>query len=290
MTNIIEDNITFEKIADEISTLTVMHTQFNLAYEGICKIAETSQKSGVPFGGVVIAPPGSGKSHLIKNIERRYRQNANLFSSKTAVLSISAAAAPNSGSMIDRMLQQLGHPPGIRTTRQQDLRLTILLKGIIDKKVQIIIIDEFQHIFRGKRNTSANEITDLLKEVMDKTKIPIFVFGTDELGDLNQLDIQFASRLPARYHIPEFARNENWIGFLNAFNNACKNFDLSILPAIESQLHNATSGSPRTLKFLVISAIRSAIEKKMTKVDIDCFCNAHENVFGPTNKNNPFIK
>lgn len=282
--------MTFDNIAEEINTLTVMHTQFKKAYDGICKITDTSQRSRVPFGGAVTAPPGAGKSHLIQNIERRYRQNGSLLSPKNAVLVISAAATSNSGSIIDRMLQQLGHPPGIRTVRLQDARLSMLIKGIIDRKVLLIIIDEFQHICRGKRNASANEITDLLKEIIDKTKVPLIVFGTDELGDMNSLDMQFTSRLPARFHIPEFARNEDWVGFLLAFKSGFTKFDLSLITTIEAQLHKATSGSPRALKYLVVSAIRNAIDRKLEKVDLQSFRDAFEDVYGMASQANPFEK
>lgn len=282
--------MTFEIIAEEVNMLTVMHTQFKKAFDGICKIADTSQRSGIPFGGAVTAPPGAGKSHLIQNIERKYRQSGSLLSPKNAVLVISAAATSTSGSIIDRLLQQLGHPPGIRTVRLQDGRLTMLIKGIIDRKVSLIIIDEFQHICRGKRSASANEITDLLKEIIDKTKVPLLVFGTDELGDLNSLDSQFTSRLPARFHIPEFARNEDWKGFLLAFEKTCTKFDLSIMPTIDAKLHKATSGSPRTLKFLVVSAIRNAMERNLEKVDLKSFHDAFEDVYGMGGLANPFDK
>lgn len=282
--------MTFEIIAEEVNMLTVMHTQFKKAFDGICRIAETSQRSGIPFGGAVTAPPGAGKSHLIQNIERKYRQSGGLLSPKNAVLVISAAATSTSGSIIDRMLQQLGHPPGIRTVRLQDARLSILIKGIIDRKVSLIIIDEFQHICRGKRSASANEITDLLKEIIDKTKVPLIVLGTDELGDLNSLDSQFTSRLPARFHIPEFARNEDWKGFLLAFEKTCTKFDLSIMSTIDAKLHKATSGSPRALKFLVVSAIRNAMERSLGKVDLQSFCDAYDDVYGMTSSSNPFEK
>ena len=73
---------------------------------------------------------------------------------------------------------------------------SILIKGIIDRKVSLIIIDEFPAHLQREGSASANEIeiTDLLKEIIDKTKVPLIVLGTDELGDLNSLDSQFTSR------------------------------------------------------------------------------------------------
>ncbi len=123
----------FEAIAEEIDMITVMHTQFKQAFDGVCKIIDICQRSKVPFGGAITAPPGAGKTHLIQNIERRYRQNGSLLSPKNAVLVISAAATSNSGSIIDRMLQELGHAPGIRTVRLQDGRLSMLIKGIKER-------------------------------------------------------------------------------------------------------------------------------------------------------------
>lgn len=278
-----------EYVSEQINATTVMHSQFKVAFDGICGLINQSSVSGIPLGASVVAPPGSGKTHLINIIVRRYTQKIDLMDAESTVISISAAAAPNMGSMIDRMLQALGHPPGLRTTRLQDLRQSVLIQAIKERGVRVIIIDEFQHLFRGKGKFIPSEITDLLKEIMDKTGIPVFVFGTDELGDLHHLDPQFASRIPARYQIRPFSWGEEWQGFLQAFEMQISAFDISILPSLAKKLHNATQGSPRTLKYLLIAATISAIEKKEPKVNEEHFSFAFLTIFGTSaSLANPF--
>ncbi|MFZ6657217.1 TniB family NTP-binding protein [Undibacterium sp. TJN19] len=278
-----------EYISEQINAITVMHPQFKAAFDGICNLINQSSASGIPLGASVVAPTGSGKTHLINIIVRRHTQKTDLMETESEVISISAAAAPNMGSMIDRMLQALGHPPGLRTTRLQDLRQSVLIQAIKERGVRVIIIDEFQHLFRGKGKFIASEITDLFKEIMDKTGVPVFVFGTDELGDLHHLDSQFASRIPARFQIRPFGWGDEWQGFIKAFQMQVSTFDISILPSLAKKLHNATQGSPRTLKYLVIAAIINAMEKKADKVGEEHFSFAFLTTFGTSaSLANPF--
>jgi type II secretory pathway predicted ATPase ExeA len=278
-----------QEIAQQIKSINVMYSRFKVVYDGINDLVLQSSISGVPIGGSVVAPSGLGKNHLITVFERKHAQNTDLLDSSTAVVTISAPSSPNSGALIDRMLQILGHPIGVRTTKNQDLRQAILVQGLKDRGVQMLIINEFQHVFRGKRTVSASEITDLLKEIMDDTKIPIFVMGTDELGDLHHLDTQFASRLPARFQIRPFSKGEEWKGFINAFQKQCSLIDISILDKLANLLHKATEGSPRTLKHLILAAVSDAHSKNQHVVDKSHFCTAFTKIFGPaTTEPNPF--
>ncbi|MFZ6845845.1 TniB family NTP-binding protein [Undibacterium sp. RuTC16W] len=276
-------------VSDQINATTVMHPQFKAAFDGICKLVIQSSISGVPLGASVIAPTGSGKTHLINILVRRFSQKTDLTETESTVISISAAAAPSIGSMIDRMLQALGHPPGLRATRVQDLRQTILIQAIKERGVRFIVIDEFQHLFRGKGKFTASEITDLLKEIMDKTGIPVFVFGTDELGDLQNLDPQFASRIPARYQIRPFYWGEEWIGFIKAFESQISAFDVGVLSSLAKKMHSATLGSPRTLKYLIIAATINAVEKGASGVHEEHLSFAFSSTFGTSAiLDNPF--
>lgn len=278
-----------ENICNQITMLTVMHPQFKACLDGICKLVNQSHISGTPTGGSVVGPSGVGKSHLIKIIKKEFLQKSDLLDPDSAVISISASTVPNVGSILDRMLQTLGHPPGIRKTRQQDLRQSILMKALLDRKVQLVIINEFQHLFRGSRTVIANEITDLIKEIMDETNIPFFVFGTDDLGDLSQLDIQFATRLPARFQIRPFSRGEEWISFLKSFQTSCDLIDVSIITEMEAKIHLTTNGSPRTLKYLLISAATTAIKSGRNKIDISDLSAAFNSIFGTSSAiRNPF--
>lgn len=278
-----------ENISSQISMLTVMHPQFQVCLDGICELVTQSHLSGTPTGGSVVGPSGVGKSHLIKIIKKQYLQKSGLLDADSAVISISASTVPNVGSILDRMLQTLGHPPGIRTTRQQDLRQSILMKALLDRKVQLVIVNEFQHLFRGRRNVIANEITDLIKELMDETGIPFFVFGTDDLGDLSQLDLQFATRLPARFQIRPFSRGDEWISFLNAFQTSCNLIDVSIINKLESKIHLTTNGSPRTLKYLLINAATHCVKNSRSKIDVQDLSAAFDSIFGSSAAiRNPF--
>lgn len=278
-----------EQIIDNINSITVLHTQFKAALDGLSELIEQSYRSGIPLGASVVAPSGSGKTHLIKTIERIFSKKTDLLDPSSAVIVISAPSSPTIGSIIDRILQQLGHPPGIRTTRLQDLRQNILMLALRDRGVRVLIIDEFQHIFRGNRTIVASEITDVLKEISDKTGIPILVFGTDELGDLSHIDAQFATRVPARFQIRPFSRGEEWLGFLKAFHEQCVMINLSCMSTLSRQLHAASSGSPRTLNFLVIAAVRIAIAESNEVVSKFHFFAAFSIVFGTsTQMKNPF--
>jgi hypothetical protein len=153
------------------------------------------------------------------------------------------------------------------------------------------MIDEFQHVYRGHKSYLSSEITDLIKELIDKTGTPAFVFGTEELGDINDLDAQFASRLPARYLLRPFVNGEEWQGFLNAFKDQNKFVNLGILSRLAKGLHTATSGSPRTLKFLLVAAVETAFKKEVDVLQEEHLDVAFTKIFGTsTQRVNPFSR
>lgn len=264
--------------AAQINSTIVMHKQFQQAYEGIMNLIYLNNLSDVPYGGVVVAPSGCGKTSLIKLVQQT-TANHPLIPSGATCLHIAAAANTNIGQLISKLMKQLGYQTVVRasTISEQSELLAATLK---ERNVVAIFIDESQHISRGRRTLSAAAITDWIKELKDASGVVIVMMGTREFIPLDKSNDQLDSRAPATFSLSEFRYDENWSGLLTKIAEEVSFFDLSPVTGFAKKLHKATNGVPRTLKQLLIASVFAGIKAGKTILDVDCLRAGYFSVFG----------
>lgn len=267
--------------AGQIDSTIVMHEQFQQAYEGIMNLIYLNSLSTVPYGGVVVAPSGCGKSSLIKLVQQTIA-NSPMMPNGSICLSIAAAANTNIGQLISKLMRLLGYQTVVRISTISD-QTELLATTLKERNVIAIFIDESQHISRGKRTLSAAAITDWIKEIKDASGVVIVMMGTREFIPLDESNNQLDSRAPATFSLSEFQCDENWKGLLKKIAEEVTAFDLSPITIFAKKLHKTTNGVPRALKQLLIASVSAGIKAGKTTLDVDCLKAGYSSVFG----NNP---
>jgi ABC-type iron transport system FetAB ATPase subunit len=264
--------------AGQIDSTIVMHNQFKQAYEGIMNLIYLNSLSNVPYGGVVVAPSGCGKTSLIQLVQQTIAKNP-LIPRGAMCLKIDAAANTNIGQLISKLMKLLGYQTVVRasTISDQTELLAALLK---ERKVIAIFIDESQHISRGQRTLSAAAITDWIKGLRDASGVVIVMMGTRDFISLDESNEQLDSRAPATFSLSEFQCDENWSGLLTKIAQEVTAFDLSPSTVFARKLHKVTDGVPRALKQLLIASTSSGMKIGKTALDMDCLSAGYSSVFG----------
>lgn len=155
-----------------------------------------------PQGMLVSGDAQTGKSSLIERIKAIYRdtENSKLQIIKR-VVAFEMPSDPNVSRFLNSLLTQgMGKPEFV--TRNTDSLLRHVLFELNEQQVEMILIDEIQHI----GNCLPRLLTILLntiKALSNRTKLPIIAFGIRDAGEILSKDSQLYSRF-LRVDLPEW--------------------------------------------------------------------------------------
>lgn len=276
------------KILDGI---VVRHPSFNDAVEIIENFMQVGNESGIHTGARLIAPSGVGKSLLLQHLIN-FDSHTNPYNLNPRIISTSLKENPSVSQLQGDLLRLFGYPlQGIsRNSNNNDVN-QILVRAIIENKVKLLGLDEFQHIFLNGGLKVATVVIDWLKRLMNSTNIPVLLMGTEMLDRLGSVDAQLTSRVPTVIKLNRFQFNKEWLVFLQTLAVQFKEFDLTLLAKDYGRsLYLATGGSLRLLKTLLAYAIGIGISKHETAISQELLVIAYRNMFGQVKlEENPFV-
>lgn len=217
-----------------------------------------------PQGMLVSGDSQYGKSSFIERIKVIYKdiENAKLQTMKR-VIAFEMPADPNIGRFLNCLLTQgLSKPEFV--TRNTDSLLRHVLFELQDSGVEMILIDEIQHIGNCQPRQLA-VLLGTLKSLVNRTKLPIVAFGIDDAAEILSKDEQLYSRF-LRVDLPEWEPGHELKCLLATYETILPLKKPSNLS--EEELHYAilgrTNGSigeiTRLLQEAAVMAIRSGDE------------------------------
>jgi len=224
----------------------------------------TSPRVIRPQGMLVSGDSQYGKSSFIERIKVLYKdtENSKLQSIKR-VVAFEMPGDPNIARFLNCLLTQgLGKPEFV--TRNTDSLLRHTLFELQDSGVEMILIDEIQHIGNCQPRQLA-VLLATLKSLVNRTKLPIVAFGIDDAAEILSKDEQLYSRF-LRVDLPEWEAGHELKCLLATYETVLPLKKPSNLA--EEELHYAilgrTNGSigeiTRLLQEAAILAIKSGDE------------------------------
>ena len=172
------------------------------------------------------------------------------------------------------LLEALGDPGANRGKLvDQSFRVQRLLR---DQEVEIVLLDEFQHIVEASGDKTINKVGDWLKQLAKATNIPFVLTGMPNSVAVIDANRQFAGICPYRFVLDGFGRRtvaerKAFRQFLARIDEQLPFNDLSMLgeQAVATALFVATKGSLRQLARLLQEATFHAIHRGAPSVSID---------------------
>jgi Cdc6-like AAA superfamily ATPase len=158
-----------------VESLFIVYPFLKWCLEKIDECQQFSKLSAEPQCLLITGETGVGKITLSKMHEAKYPRLDLEGGTVVPVLRATIPIPSTSKTLVTTLLNDLGDPNATTgSTHVQTLRLVDLL---IACKTELIILDEFQHFIDRDSEKVLAEISDWLKNLIDKWKKPIILMG-----------------------------------------------------------------------------------------------------------------
>ena len=183
----------------------IMHPSFKAALSRIEKTHERSKKIKFAEGLFITAPSGAGKTTLIEYYEKKHPRKEIRDRTIIPVLVIETPPAPTAKSLVETIQLALTGTIVKGTLEFQTKHIFTLLE---EQKVELMIIDEIQHFIDRKYESETLKVSDWLKSFINKTNIPVVIFGLPRSLQILEMNEQLRRRFSAKYYMRPFDFND----------------------------------------------------------------------------------
>lgn len=187
-----------------VNDIFIQHRAVSDLFRYIERQLLINSAQGSADGVLVIAAPGSGKTHTIKQLELMYPSVVTPTLTTKPVVILNIPSRPNSNSMGEAMLKAIGDPlPGAGTSQAKLERIEMFL-GELETKV--VAIDNFQDIPARRQIRGIEELGDWVRNLCSMN-FPgvVLAFGTEEAAVVRDSNSQLRRRMQARFELPIFS-------------------------------------------------------------------------------------
>jgi energy-coupling factor transporter ATP-binding protein EcfA2 len=281
-----------------IKKLRIIHPRFKKAMELIKRCHDSTSISADPQCMLITGPSGSGKSTILECYIRFHDKLIyEPTRTKKVILWAEVPSPTRITTLLETMLEQLGDPfPTRGTIGNKNHRLVNLIK---DCGVELIMLDEFQHFVNTENEKVNYEVADCFKSLINRTKVPVVLFGLEKAGIVLESNKQLKRRFSMRYLLSPFGyEDENRI---KEFRLLMRQMD-TLLPFVNlagldnpdfaDRIMAATGGIMNSIMKLIREAALIALEQGKDKIEITDLAKAYQlhAYIMKENDNNPFLK
>jgi hypothetical protein len=250
----------------------ISYPAFTEAMARIERLHRRSLTTGHSGGLLITGLSGSGKSTVGNEYLSRFKSYESDEVTIMPVLKVDTPAGPTVKNLAEEILIGLRDPMAhIGTTEQKTQRIYHYLKL---SKVELVIIDEFQHFIENAKRSETARVTDWLKNIINKSNIPVVLLGLPSSEYLLHLNPQLARRFSARYSLRPFTfyEAEDIQEFRSVLNIVEKSLPLQSVPLTEpgmsQRFHIATFGLIDFIGKIVDTAVMVAVDEGAKKIQM----------------------
>lgn len=258
--------------AFSIRNTVISYPAFTKAISRIERLHQRSVTTGHPGGLLITGLSGSGKSTVGKEYVKRFKTYEHEGVTILPVLRVDTPAGPTVKNLAEEILISLGDPVAhIGTTEQKTQRIYHFLKL---SKVELMIIDEFQHFVENAKQSETARVTDWLKNIINKANIPVVLLGLPSSEYLLQLNPQLGRRFSARYYLKPFSfyEAEDIQEFRALLGVIERSLPISSLPitevAMSQRFYIASFGLIDFVGKIVDAAVQFSIREEAKRVEL----------------------
>jgi hypothetical protein len=256
-----------------VSSIRIDHAAYAGILDRLVNAYDDVGQTPVPTCLHLAGETRTGKSCVIRDfidtVSAREQPDA---SSKSIVLATAIAKA-SAISLLRQLLRGLGDPLWSKGSGANlEARLDTMLRGVSCK---LIIIDEFQHLSDKGQNKSLVQTTSVLKNLLECNEWGLVAVGMPNSSRVIDADAQLAGRFDPTLPMPLFDWRDakmqlEFQGILHAFVQQLMPFELPdfSLPDNAFRMYLATSGRLGLLAKLVDRAVKRAIERQSTRIEM----------------------
>lgn len=274
--------------------LTVMHPNLFRSLTAIRRerIHCLNEQKGSAI--LVLAPSGSGKTHLRNFLKRRSPDRITDVLTEIPVIAFDVPTSATARSMCEALLSAMGEP--VIGRGQSTLLLDRILTLLPRIGTELIIIDNVQDIPEKRREKGILEIGGFIRRLIDETSCLVLLLGTPAAREIITANSQLRRRTSRLLEIDYFyfgteSEKSAFARFLYEVDNLLPLGETSFLHKSETaqRLHHATFGIPSYLFQLLSEAIEESVSEDREALTNEDLAKAYMKVFADSSKlRNPF--
>lgn len=181
----------------------IPHQRFGTAMWAIAELHQRRRRYDIGGGLLISGPSGSGKSTIVAAYQEAFPRVIETARTHIPVLVVSVPSSPTSRSLAGAMLEALGPYKAHRGTAPE--KTTKLHELFSRCGVEMVLLDEFQHLFYAPTLNAFRDVTDWLKNFLEATRVGMVACGLSEIEAVVNSNEQLARRFSARIRISPFS-------------------------------------------------------------------------------------
>ncbi|MBY8168090.1 TniB family NTP-binding protein [Vibrio fluvialis] len=285
-----------ETAADKVKQIFIQNPQITDIINDISDCREFSDGIHEPDCMIVVGDTGAGKTTLIdKYLAKNPRSETN----DGSIIPILSTSLPPNATPItasEQLLSDLGDP--LAFSRGNDpVKIAKEMSDLMKLcGVELIIIDEFQHMIDRKNKQILHSAADWLKMLIVRSKIPVVLFGMPYSVLILEANNQLAGRFELQHTLEPFRLNNKesrtlYKTFLTMLDEALPFHESSALasPEMMKRIYAFSQGNLRRIRKLINRSSRLALRDNSNKILLEHFAIAAPKVSkAACEKQNPF--
>lgn len=180
----------------------IEHPGFCRALKEIADLHQHYLETKTCGGLLITGQTGSGKSTLLEYYQTFFPARNEPERSVVPVLLVSTPSAPTVKSLAEAILFALGDPASSKGTAEA--RTMRIYRYLRECKVELLLIDEFQHFYDRGKVSQARNMTDWLKNLFNEAGIPIVLAGLPRAYAVIRMNPQLQRRFASPYYLKPF--------------------------------------------------------------------------------------
>ncbi|MQF75146.1 TniB family NTP-binding protein, partial [Vibrio parahaemolyticus] len=245
---------------------------------------------------IVVGDSGSGKTTIIdKYLVDNPRMEAN-DGSIIPILFTSLPANANPVTASERLLSSMGDPLAFSHGKDPAELMKIVNDLLRECRVELIIIDEFQHMIDRKSKDVLHSTADWLKMIIIDSKIPVVLFGMPYSTEILRVNNQLRGRFESQHHLKPFRVKDTselirYKTFMTMLDAALPFLEESGLASedIMKRVYIFSKGNMRLIRRLINKAAKFALLENAPCISLKHFARAAPKVSRDACKSfNPF--
>lgn len=185
-----------------VRTGIVEHPSFCKALKRILNLHQRGLSAEVSEGLLLTGQTGSGKTTLLKFYKSHFPARDEVDRKVVPVLLVTTPASPTVKSLAEAILVALGDPAAGKGTADEKTRR--IYRYLTECKVELLLIDEFQHFYDSKQVAQAKKVTDWLKNLFNDAKIPVVLAGLPRSVMVIRMNPQLKRRFSSPFYLKPF--------------------------------------------------------------------------------------
>jgi Cdc6-like AAA superfamily ATPase len=194
--------MTKEEMINQIWELEVRHDRMKTILDCIEECHESYFRKGEKVNLFISGETGLGKTTICNNYVAKFPKGKDENGAVIPVLYTSMPTSPTPKGLTTQMLNDIECPAWyMGVLIKQKIRLVELVK---DCKVQLVIMDELQHVIDPDSEDVLSKVSNLLKELINLLQVPIVMVGLPESVAVLTSNRQLGRRVSQREELTEF--------------------------------------------------------------------------------------